>query len=172
MKNPFVWLGNQVKAAVDGVIESRLARAGNLVVQRARQYAPVRTGALRASIAYSVTKDAAGKWRLVISVGMPYGIYQEFGTRNIPPHPFIRPALNEIGRVFGGQVEMNFANPGGHGLLASTGAGRKPGYAASNHPSYKPLTAKQIQHVQGKLIPGVKKYHTGNTKRARFTVGG
>lgn len=172
MNNPFTWLGDKVKQGVSDLIERNLIKAGERVVARAQQLAPVRTGALRNSIGYVVAINPGGKSVLSIQVRVPYGVYQEFGTRNIPPHPFIRPALNELPRIFGGTLSMDFAGTGGGpGLLASTGAGRRPGYAASHLPGFRPLTARQAAHVQRTLVPGVKKYHKGNVKRARFTVG-
>jgi hypothetical protein len=58
-----------------------LGEIGQQIVVRARAYAPVRTGALRASIYQTVTRD------LVLRVGayVYYAIFQEFGTRYIAP---------------------------------------------------------------------------------------
>lgn len=168
----FRWFGDRVKKFIDDTIDRKMYQAGDAIVQRAQQLAPVRTGALRQSITYVVAyNEAGGRHTLSIQVGVPYGIFQEFGTRNIRPHPYIRPALNEIGRVFGFNLQMQFANPGTHGLLAATGLGRQPGYAATAHPAYRPLTERQKKHVKEVLIPGVKRLHRGNVRRARFTVG-
>lgn len=165
----FRWFGDQIKQRISQYVDAKMHAAGEAIVARARQLAPVQTGALRASIVDFVeVNEAGGKHTLHIQVGMPYGIYQEFGTRNIPPHPFIRPAINEMGRVWGFKVAMGFAtNPAHAGLLAGAGKGMKGGFAATARP-FKRLTQKQIAHVEGKLIPGVKAHQRGNVKRTRM----
>lgn len=65
-----------------------------LVVQRrAKAMSPVDTGNLRGSIRWKI--DNAGKPNVygTVLTNVEYGLYQEFGTVNIPPHPFLRPAL-------------------------------------------------------------------------------
>jgi HK97 gp10 family phage protein len=68
-----------------------LGEIGQQIVVRARAYAPVRTGALRASIYHTITRD------LVLRVGayVYYAIFQEFGTRYIAPRYFLTRAINE-----------------------------------------------------------------------------
>ena len=68
-----------------------LGEIGQQIVVRARAYAPVRTGALRASIYQTVTRD------LVLCVGayVYYAIFQEFGTRYIAPRYFLTRAIQE-----------------------------------------------------------------------------
>lgn len=186
--NPFGWIegglrwgGRKLGDIVNETIGQNLEETGEVVVRRARQLAPVDTGALRDSIDYIVLHGEGGdRSELRITIGMPYGIYREFGTRNTLPHPFIRPALLEARWIWGFDLNVNFAGVGyesaqagpWHGLLASTGKGhRVAGFTASASPRWKPLTARQIRHVETKLIPSIKKHHRGNVKRARFTVG-
>lgn len=165
----FEWFGDRISRYVNDRIDRSMHAMGEAVVARAQQLAPVRTGALRESIYYTVEyNEGGGRHVLHINAGAPYAVFQEFGTRNIPPHPFIRPALAEAGRAWGFDLAMDFASPGTQGLLASTGAGRRPGYAAAS--GSRPLTPKQIAHVEKHLIPGVKRWHRGNVKRARFHV--
>lgn len=47
----------------------------------------LRTGELRASIASQTSEDAA-----IIGSTTPVAVYQELGTRSIPPRPFLAPA--------------------------------------------------------------------------------
>ena len=186
--NPFGWIegglnfgGRKVREIVDGIIGDKLERTGEIVVQRARQLAPVRTGMLRESIDYIVIHaEGAGRSELRIEIGMPYGIFQEFGTRTIMPHPFIRPALLEARRVWGFDLNVDFSGVGysptsagqWHGLLAGTGKGhRVAGYSASASAGWKPLTDRQKMHVEKTLIPSIKSFHRGNVKKASFTVG-
>lgn len=161
--NVFAWLGDKVKTYVSDRIQARLYETGRQVVATAQQLAPVDTGRLRASIGFVIVGNT-----LQIYVDAPYGIYQEFGTRNIPPHPFIRPALNAIGRIWGADVEMTFNRTGGpqwHGLLAG-----KRGFAASASPAWKPLTPRQVKHVETVLVPGLRRHNTGNVRRASMKV--
>jgi HK97 gp10 family phage protein len=68
-----------------------LGDIGRQIVTRARAYAPVRTGALRASIYETVTHDL----QLRVGAYVYYAIFQEFGTRYIAPRYFITRAIHE-----------------------------------------------------------------------------
>lgn len=52
----------------------------------------VRTGALRASIAFAIDRDAAEP-TVVVGPAAKYGKWLEFGTRHMAARPFMRPAL-------------------------------------------------------------------------------
>ena len=152
------WLGDKVTTWVNQQVDRKMVDAGNAFVVRAQSLAPVKTGTLRASIDYQVIGRT-----LTIIIGAPWGIFQEFGTRTIPPHPFIRPALNEINRIFGTDVEILFNRPGGSqwgGIFAHQG-----GFILPHN-----LTAKERAHVAKHLLPVSKKFHRGNVKRAKFRV--
>lgn len=165
----FRWFGDQIRQRIAQYVDAKMHAAGEAIVARARQLAPVDTGALRESIGYVVAvNEAGGKHELHIQVGVPHGIYQEFGTRNIPPHPFIRPALEELGRVWGFNVAFGFkTNPMHAGLVVGAGEGMKGGFAATARP-FKWLTQKQIHHVESRLIPSVKAHQRGQVKRSRM----
>ena len=70
-------------------------RKGTLLVERgAKMKAPVDTGRLRSSITSEVRgvgADTVG----VVGSNVVYAPYQEFGTRKMPAHPYLRPALAE-----------------------------------------------------------------------------
>lgn len=104
------------------------------IAQIARLLAPVDTGALKASI-YTVTPDQGSTYPLAIDeakllrpeavllpevelrdslagtvgVGVQHGIYNEFGTTQLPASPFLGPAIETVkatmrrrwGRLFG-----------------------------------------------------------------------
>ena len=55
----------------------------------AKRRVHVITGRLKASIVR--TRISRGHHR--VTVGMHYGVYEEFGTRYRPPHPYFRPAV-------------------------------------------------------------------------------
>jgi hypothetical protein len=85
------------------------------------------------------------------------------------PHPFLRPALAELGRFLGGNVEMAFNVNAAHaGLLASTGRGKAAGFAASHRPGFRPLTHKQVHHVETVLKPSIRRQHRGAVRRTRM----
>jgi len=78
-------------AGFDKATTEALDEVGNIIVQKAKRYVLVRTGALRDSI------SAELKTKLVVVVSMLfYGFYLEYGTTKMPPYPFIRPALKEL----------------------------------------------------------------------------
>jgi HK97 gp10 family phage protein len=61
------------------------------ITERAKELAPVDTGALRDSIKnYSIGRT------YYVGCYVPYGWYMEFGTANISPRSFLRPALYTI----------------------------------------------------------------------------
>lgn len=64
---------------------------------RAKELAPVDTGNLRRSIHCEFAPDG-----LTGAVGtvVEYAVYQEFGTVKMPPHPYLRPAADEVGPSF------------------------------------------------------------------------
>jgi len=68
-----------------------LGDVGRQMVTRARAYAPVRTGALRASIYETVTRDL----QLRVGAYVYYAIFQEYGTRYITPRYFLTRAVQE-----------------------------------------------------------------------------
>ena len=80
----------KVDSSLKRKINDKLAEIGNLIRERARQLAPVKTGRLRASI-YSQISD----WTLTIGVKAPYARYLEFGTRWIRPRHFLLRAIEE-----------------------------------------------------------------------------
>lgn len=79
----------------EGPAGKYLKSKGLQVQRRAKQLAPVDTGRLRASIAEQLERDEQG---LVERVGtdVDYAAHQEFGTVNMPAHPYLRPALDAV----------------------------------------------------------------------------
>lgn len=69
-----------------------VAKAALDIEGRAKMYAPYDTGALRNSIRAEQLNEAL--WRVV--VGVEYGIYQEYGTRYMAAHPYMRPAFEQV----------------------------------------------------------------------------
>lgn len=76
----------------EGPIAKDLARRAIQVDRMAKQLAPVDTGRLRSSITWKLGHDARGLYAEIGS-NVEYAIFQELGTRFVPPHPYLRPAL-------------------------------------------------------------------------------
>ncbi|MEM0384486.1 MAG: HK97 gp10 family phage protein [Candidatus Caldarchaeum sp.] len=76
--------------AAERVAEVLEESAGELA-DRARGYAPARTGRLRESIGFR----RLGRGRVVVEASAPYAGYVEFGTSRTPPRRFIQRALEE-----------------------------------------------------------------------------
>lgn len=63
---------------------------------RAKALAPVRTGALRASILAEPESDTA--W--IVAPHVEYAIFQELGTYRMPPRPYMTPAAEAVRPTF------------------------------------------------------------------------
>lgn len=59
----------------------------------------LRTGALRDSIVSEVTES-----RAVVGSGDPVAVYQEMGTRTIPPRPFLAPSAQAAGPLIAERI--------------------------------------------------------------------
>jgi HK97 gp10 family phage protein len=92
--------------------ESRAAvkASADRIAQKARNYAPVDTGALRNSI--EAVSNIAGK-EAEVRVSAPYAAYVEYGTYKMDAQPFLTPAVREEEAAFFASV--------GKGLFASFG---------------------------------------------------
>jgi len=74
-------------------LKDAMHRIGDKTVERARTYAPIRTGAL-----YESLRAGAAKTTVTIRSGsarVKYAKYVEFGTKNMPARPFMRLAAAE-----------------------------------------------------------------------------
>jgi HK97 gp10 family phage protein len=127
------WLGSSAMAFVRHEAAKRLNAGGAAVASRSRQLAPVRSGALRDSIGYSFNAPAL---TLTIHVGVPYAVFQEFGTSRNPAHPFLRPALAELPRYLSVVTTTNLsfdtaAQPYASGYAAGHSTGHPRGATAT-----------------------------------------
>lgn len=146
----FDWRGPEVQAQVIARVDQELIRIGTFAVGRMQAYAPVDTGRLRTGIHDQF--DAATHTLTVYSPA-PYSVYQEFGTRFIKPHPYIRPAIDELtARWSFANVELILRPPGqiSEPIRATTSGFRLP--------RRQPLTAEQTAHVRKHLTSVSRKY--------------
>jgi HK97 gp10 family phage protein len=77
--------------ATQECVQDALNQAGQEVMRRARQLAPVRTGRLIQSIYAQIIY----KWVVKVGCYVPYALFQEFGTRYTQPRYFLTRALEE-----------------------------------------------------------------------------
>lgn len=98
------------KAAVKEGTKAGMVECAIKVVGLAKATAPVLNGRLRNSIMWKSSdkegglnnsggekaqalETKAGDMDVLVGSNVEYSTYQEFGTRNIPPQPFLRPAI-------------------------------------------------------------------------------
>jgi HK97 gp10 family phage protein len=157
----FQWNQSAVQDAVHQRLIVEMHRIGNDVVTRAQGFAPKRTGQLATSIHYD-WNDA--NYQLVFVVDAPYGMFVEFGTRFMSPHPYMRPALDAVGEIYGFETELAFANLPHINrpvILTPQGFHMPP-----------ELTARQRAHVKYRLEPSFHHWNRvgKNVKRTRIGI--
>lgn len=83
--------------------ESAIAVAGEVILKEVEHTAPVRTGALRASLRTGHYRDKSGKRKYTTSISVPnskrfgimhYAVFLEYGTSKMDAEPFMRPAFD------------------------------------------------------------------------------
>ena len=77
--------------ATQKYVQDALNQTGQIVVRRAQELAPVRTGRLISSIYSRIIY----KWVVKVACMVPYAIFQELGTRYIQARYFLTRALSE-----------------------------------------------------------------------------
>ena len=151
--------GHQMLDEISQRIDAQAMALGQQVVSIAERYAPKRTGRLATSISFHYDPVTHS---ISFIVGAPYGLFQEFGTRYMMAHPYMRPALNTVGTIYGFQTEMSFTNTiqTDSKLLAH----------GPTYQMHKSLTDRQKSHVRQNLKPVSQRHHVGNVSRAKLSV--
>lgn len=88
------WHGEDITDAMVDAVAAKALDAAEIVAAKARQLAPVDSGALRDSIRAARSKFADGG--AVVLAGSQEAFYPhmiEYGTSHAPAKPFLRPAL-------------------------------------------------------------------------------
>lgn len=143
------WDGDAARAQVFAALNQQMLQMGTFIVSRMQQYAPVKTGMLRAGIhdQFDPTNHV-----LIVHVPAPYSVYVEFGTRYMRPHPFARPAILDAAAVWPiSHVEfvLHPLPQKSEPLIASASGFRLP--------QHQKLTPQQEAHVRTHLIPTSRK---------------
>jgi HK97 gp10 family phage protein len=164
----FEWNGDEIEQEVLEKLHHTMAALGGELAEGMRAIVPVgETGNLKASIADQYDPST---FTLTISVGMPYSVYVEFGTRFQTPQPFIRPTIYDVAAKYDWidwSVLMVISPPvmSPTHLRASTSGFRIPKGAN--------LTAKQLHHVKTVLRPTSRKFAAKfRRKKINFRVQG
>lgn len=76
-----------IKKEADGIIANTALR----VERRAKEFAPYDTGYLEQNI----MAEPDGDLSYTVTSKAEYSVYQEWGTRNMAPHPFMMPAMQQ-----------------------------------------------------------------------------
>jgi hypothetical protein len=166
----FEWLGDEVAAKVIAEVDNSLVRLGGFLVQQMEQYVAVASGTLKESF-----RDHFDPSTHTLTVFIPvfYGVYQEFGTRYMAPHPYIRPSIIDVGPQWEG-IPIDWTliihpaiqqHQRSEPLRATT-----TGFLL---PKRQKLTPGQRTHVHKKLIPVSRRFaHGFKEKGIGFKVVG
>jgi len=158
---PISWHGADIANEIGKRIDAQMMDLGAKVVAEAVRFAPKRTGALAQSLTFDYNLSTH---TLIFTSDIPYDIFQEYGTRNMLPHPHWRPALHTVGEVYGFNLELAFANvPHIRDPLLAAG----PTFYAP-----KTLTPKQREHVKHALKPVSTRLWHGRTSNVSRTKMG
>lgn len=90
----FIDNSDKVKEAFEEQILQALEGIGATVTMRAKDKAPVDTGALQADIRYEVAPEESAVY-IGNTKEIPYAVYQELGTSKMQAHPYLKPACME-----------------------------------------------------------------------------
>lgn len=103
----FSFVSGAVDRLVGNAIDTRMRQAGEAGVLVARELVPKRTGYLDSTIGY--TYDQQRK-NLIVHADAKYAAAVEEGTIHMRAQPYLRPALNAIGRIWGGDTQISYPN--------------------------------------------------------------
>lgn len=105
--------------AVDNAMTQALLKIAGKVTAQAKEFTAIDTGRLKGSIMWKsdVAESASSSEKLTVNpkhhevyVGsaVNYAVYQEFGTRRMQPHPYLRPAvaIKALGRPASDVVDI------------------------------------------------------------------
>lgn len=155
----FQWNGHLIMDEIHVRLRNDMLDRAQKTVASAQMLAPKKTTRLAQSIGFD-WNDA--DLSVTFTVGVEYGIFQEYGTRNMMPHPYLRPAINaHWSQLFGYNTEMAFLNTPVYNkpLMATGGTFRLPKGV---------LTQKQKQHITNHLIPRSQMHYVGAVSRTRM----
>jgi HK97 gp10 family phage protein len=87
------WNGDAAKKDMGSKIDAKMIQLGKEAVEAARNYVAVDTGELQNSIGFTYRQSDK---TITLHADTHYAFFQEFGTRFMMPHPFLRPAILKV----------------------------------------------------------------------------
>lgn len=139
---------------IDAPIDAKMRLAGETAVGIAQNdWVPVRTGYLRSTIGF--TYDQSRKL-LILHADAKYAAIIEEGSIHQRAQPYLRPALNAIGRMWGGNTQISYPN-----AYALSGRSGNPEIARFNEATSARLHKKASGRAR------VRYQHTGHAKQSR-----
>lgn len=88
-----------VKIAGGPDVEKALQIIGQVGEGSAKTHVAVRTGNLRRSLTHELGKRGIDQY-VRIGSNVSYAVWQEIGTEKMPAHPYLRPAMADVQRLF------------------------------------------------------------------------
>ncbi len=169
LKSGLAWFGAQVTKQVMGDVDTKMRLTGEAIVAKAKELVHVDTGQTQASIGYTYRQSDK---TLSIHADTPWALFLEMGTRHSRPYPYLRPAIAAAGSVWGGKIEMEFANTAAvsHPILAHPGGKgnvlfKTPPVRSHATPGTNRITPKQLAHVRRHLVPTSARLHKNKSVR-------
>ena len=95
-------------------------KLNEVVERRAKQRAPVDTGALRSSINTVIEGDVYSAMAAEVGTEVNYGVFVELGTERMAPQPYLGPAFDEVEPSFVQALQQ--ISPLGGGGIGGGGA--------------------------------------------------
>lgn len=90
-------------------VQSNSNRAAYNFAQNVEGGAKRRVHVITGRLRNSIVRHRTGPGSHRIIVGMHYGVYEEYGTRYRPPHPFFRPAVASAKAKFEREMKQVFS---------------------------------------------------------------
>lgn len=78
-----------------GTVEGNATRLAYNYAQRVESGAKRHVHVITGNLKRSIYRQRLAKYRHEVVVGAYYGVYENYGTRYRPPHPFWEPAIRE-----------------------------------------------------------------------------
>lgn len=82
-----------VSRAMRFAVEKAIREVGDQVLAEAQALVPVDTGALKASLRVTNVPEGEDAYGVALTTDSEYWMHVEYGTRNMPAQPYIRPAV-------------------------------------------------------------------------------
>lgn len=154
MRSPFQFASDWKHRLIDAPIDAKMRLSLETAVGIAQNdWVPVMSGYLRSTIGY--TYDQSRKLG-IIHADAPYAAIIEEGSIYQRAQPYLRPALNAVGRIWGGSMQISYPN-----AYKLSGGAASPEIAKFNRETSERLHKKASGRAK------VRYQHTNHAKQSR-----